>query len=151
MMSIKFWQILIFELSCQQCKYAGGRFSHQIIVKLDHSNDSHQCPILAADLFWDRKLIAYLYPSLTSHPCLDGFFIFCPIIKKRFHSDHMRPVCIFQEQEQKKLMESFSHRKLALQTLRDQELHKKKMRLLELQIEEKERQKNSGKELLTFI
>ena len=47
-------------------------------------------------------------------------------------------------------MESFSHRKLALQTLRDQELHKKKMRLLELQIEEKERQKNSGKELLIY-
>ena len=46
-----------------------------------HSNDSHQCPILAADLFWDRKWIAYLYPSLTSCPCLDGFFIFCPIIK----------------------------------------------------------------------
>ena len=46
-----------------------------------HSNDSHQCPILAADLFWDRKWIAYLYPSLTSWPCLDGFFIFCPIIK----------------------------------------------------------------------
>ena len=46
-----------------------------------HSNDSHQCPILAADLFWDRKWIAYLYPSLTSRPCLDGFFIFCPIIK----------------------------------------------------------------------
>ena len=47
-----------------------------------HSNDSHQCPILAADLLWDRKWIAYLYPSLTSRPCLDGFFIFCLIIKK---------------------------------------------------------------------
>ena len=50
-------------------------------VRVNHSNDSHQCPILAADLFWDRKWIAYLYPSLTSRPCLDGFFIFCPIIK----------------------------------------------------------------------
>ena len=48
-------------------------------------------------------------------------------------------------------MESYSQRKIALQTLRDQELHKKKMRLLDLQIEEKERQKNSGKELLIFI
>ena len=51
------------------------------VVRLNHSNDSHQCPILAADLLWDRKWTAYLYPSLTSRPCLDGFFIFYPIIK----------------------------------------------------------------------
>ena len=24
-------------------------------AQLEHSNDSHQCPILAADLLWDRK------------------------------------------------------------------------------------------------
>ena len=41
----------------------------------------YQCSILAANLLWDRKWTAYLYPSLTSRPCLDGFFIFCPIIK----------------------------------------------------------------------
>ena len=46
-----------------------------------HSNDLHQCSILAADLLWNRKWTAYLYPSLTSCPCLDGLFIFCPIIK----------------------------------------------------------------------
>ena len=41
----------------------------------------YQCSILAANLLWDRKWTAYLYPSLTSRPCLDGFFIFYPIIK----------------------------------------------------------------------
>ena len=46
-----------------------------------HSNDSHQCSILAADLLWNRKWTAYLYPSLTSCPCLDGLFIFYPITK----------------------------------------------------------------------
>ena len=46
-----------------------------------HSNDSHQCPILAADLLWDRKWTAYLYLSLTSHPCLNGLSIFYPITK----------------------------------------------------------------------
>ena len=63
--------------SCEQIYF----FNFGGIVYYMHSNDSHQCPILAADLFWDRKWIAYLYPSLTSRPCLDGFFIFCPIIK----------------------------------------------------------------------
>ena len=58
-----------------------GNFRYNLIVLFTHSNDSHQCPILAADLLWDRKWRAYLYPSLTSRPCLDGFFIFCPIIK----------------------------------------------------------------------
>ena len=43
-------------------------------------------------------------------------------------------------------MESYSQRKIALQTLRDQELHNEKMRLLKLQIEREERQKESGKE-----
>ena len=51
------------------------------MICVKRSNDSHQCPILAADLLWDRKWTAYLYPSLTSRPCLDGFFIFYPIIK----------------------------------------------------------------------
>ena len=50
-------------------------------ISCSHSNDSHQCPILTADLLWDKKWTAYLYPSLTSRPCPDGFFIFCPIIK----------------------------------------------------------------------
>ena len=48
-------------------------------VDLHHSNDSHQCPILAADLLWDKKWTAYLYLSLTSLPCLDGLSIFYSI------------------------------------------------------------------------
>ena len=31
---------------------------------------------------WNRKWTASLYPSFTSCPCLDGLFIFYPIIKK---------------------------------------------------------------------
>ena len=31
-----------------------------------HSNDSHQCPILAADLFWDKKWIHPLW-NITQH------------------------------------------------------------------------------------
>ena len=51
------------------------------ITLLDHNNDSHECHILAADLLWDIKWTAYLYPSLTSRPCLDGLSIFYPIIE----------------------------------------------------------------------
>ena len=75
------------EFLCLQCQFQCLKWILVLtmlpisIVPTGHSNDSHQCPILAADLLWDRKWTAYLYPSLTSRPCLDGFFIFYPIIK----------------------------------------------------------------------
>ena len=53
--------------------------SQFIQISIAHSNDSQQCPILAADLLWDRKWTAYLYLSLTSLPCLDGLSIFYSI------------------------------------------------------------------------
>ena len=30
-------------------------FTLVLLLQYNHSNDSHQCPILAADLLWDRK------------------------------------------------------------------------------------------------
>ena len=42
---------------------------------------------------------------------------------------------MLQEQHQKKIMAMYAHHKNALQNLRDQEFHSKRMKLIQLQIE----------------